>query len=484
MTGRAAAPSHAPSPGDRPTDLGDVFAAAIVAPLLLRTAVKYADRSTTLRAWLTHLALLLPGMFVVIEAVGFARRASFGWFAQYELGDATRRLFRSAGSAEEVGLTIVTAAAVAQSICVLLAWLFAAWGGGRERWSRTLLRSIRRAWVLWFALTIYLTIAILAAHAVRQAGQWLGTQSALYLSSTSYGALRYGVVRGLDPDNLALLTAVGALLLMLIGWMRAMRPPAMGLSCRWPAVCNRCGYAVTALSPEADCPECGRAVAKSLSPRSWDDVAGLGRWPWSRPRPTTFGSRIPGLDPGVAFRALRLRRALVGVLLIGLLTPAWLQVWIDLTTEAEPMRYGETLPAFAAEEPEVAIAQVTRWAVLGLTAGLSAVLSGLVLTLSASTLTAGTLSRKTAINPGPIACACAAAAARCLPAWYLLGVLTAMALVLPQVERWIDADQKLLGVVDPMTAVLAVPAFVHLSVFAVYAWCVNRAALGARYANH
>ncbi|MEM6750875.1 MAG: hypothetical protein AAF612_10435 [Planctomycetota bacterium] len=452
---------------DGPADLGDVLAAAIAAPLLMRTAVRFADRTSTLRAAIAHLAVLLPGLILIYETTGLIRRASFAWRGDYKFGDFTVRLVRSS-TAQDLGVYLLSGFGIAQSVCILTAWVFAAWGAGREKWVTTLLRSVRRAWVMWLAMAAHACAAALVVWAAAEGVQVLANLSAFRAEA---GGVGDGMHDGLASEVTVFAAGAAALLVGARLWLRALGPPAEGAWCRWPPVCNDCGYVVTALGKDADCPECGRPVRASLAPRSWDDAAKLGRWPWSPPHPARFGATIPGLDLGVRVRLGRLACAAPWMLLAGLLMPAALSVW----------RFG----GGALDGDAVARSTtLTRWAVGGLFLAMTAMLSGLVMTLSSATIVAGTTARKTRINPGPAASNCAAAASRWLPWWMGLSLLTAMALTHPTVRLWMDQDQKLLGSIDPVAAVLAGTAFFHAAVFAVYAWCLNRAVMTARYANH
>lgn len=103
---------------------------------------------------------------------------------------------------------------------------------------------------------------------------------------------------------------VVGLIVLLVLW-RGLSQGRGGARCRWPALCQRCGYPLIGLGWDRACPECGLSVSKSLSSdarpgtawqrrvrdgRSW--LAALGRtWIDAILRPSRVGTELRCGDP-------------------------------------------------------------------------------------------------------------------------------------------------------------------------------------------
>jgi hypothetical protein len=76
-----------------------------------------------------------------------------------------------------------------------------------------------------------------------------------------------------------------SLLVITAGWVSvglviwAVTAPADQAWCRWPGLCEGCGYPLVGVDPSGECPECGRAVRASL-PRVAADRAEAPGNPW------------------------------------------------------------------------------------------------------------------------------------------------------------------------------------------------------------
>ncbi|MFK7788866.1 MAG: hypothetical protein AB8C95_05140 [Phycisphaeraceae bacterium] len=153
-------------------------------------------------------------------------------------------------------------------LCYLLAALTTScWGAGQERFGQSYSRSLSR----WFQLTPF--------HAVWTLGLFVATDVVNEMRYGSYG-YDYGT---LNYEMNELLFTLMTLSLFLVyvglgGWftLRALAVPrtnaAYSPKCRWPALCETCGYALVGMTLEQTCPECGRPVETSLNPPR-DDVS-------------------------------------------------------------------------------------------------------------------------------------------------------------------------------------------------------------------
>lgn len=139
------------------------------------------------------------------------------------------------------------------------AWWTSCWGAGVEPLRASFGRSLSR----WYQLTPFhavWTLGLLIAVGVLEEAQW-------HSYSGDYGSLDYQLRE--------MLFALSFLAVFLVycgvgGWF-TLRALAVSRSssldapkCRWPAVCESCGYAIVGLGYDQSCPECGRPVQASF----------------------------------------------------------------------------------------------------------------------------------------------------------------------------------------------------------------------------
>lgn len=136
------------------------------------------------------------------------------------------------------------------------AFLTTCWGAGNETFRTSYYRSLSR----WHQLTPWLALLVL--------GTLLGFTLVDNLGDWRQEFIGYLLV--LSAANL-----IG--LWWILGTVAVHRDrPTWFASCRWPAACEGCGYALAGLTDEQGCPECGRPVGSSkTTDRGEKDVPAL-----------------------------------------------------------------------------------------------------------------------------------------------------------------------------------------------------------------
>ncbi|MGB0767896.1 MAG: hypothetical protein ACPGYV_09305 [Phycisphaeraceae bacterium] len=182
-----------------------------------------------------------------------------------------------------------------------------AWGASIEPWRKSVGRSLSR----WYQLTPFhalWTLALIVAVDIIEDTMWS--------SNYNHGTLAY------EMRELLFGTMYLACFLIYCGvggWftLRALaihRSASAALpKCRWPALCETCGYPVLGLGLEQACPECGRVVASSLdSPRNQNQPTTLQKMRAAILNPDRLGdtlqtrSRNPDTPRALAITALSL----------------------------------------------------------------------------------------------------------------------------------------------------------------------------------
>lgn len=149
---------------------------------------------------------------------------------------------------------------------LLLALLTVCWGAGVEPWRASMGRTLSR----WYQLTPWLAIWVLGFIGAMEGIDELDT---LYWDTYynrgpagTYVALEEGrfwfLIQCLRSATVSLFFGGGLWLVLPTLAVHRDRPRWFA-SCRWPAVCAGCGYALAGLTDEQACPECGSPVAAS-----------------------------------------------------------------------------------------------------------------------------------------------------------------------------------------------------------------------------
>lgn len=221
----------------------------------------------------------------------------------------------------------------------LLAIGTSAWGASSEPLGQSLTRSLCR----WYQLTPFIaawTLGLIVAMETIDELRWDDFGGAYGSPSYALQQLIFGV---LILASFSLYCGVG-------GWfvLRTLaihsRPDAALPKCRWPPVCETCGYPILGLTLEQTCPECGRCVGSSLnSPRTTEQTTTFQKMRIALINPKRLGdllqiqSRTPGAAHAMTITAL-------GLLFTGPIGVAYVSLLIQLLTD-ESAFYGfyETL---------------------------------------------------------------------------------------------------------------------------------------------
>ncbi len=150
-----------------------------------------------------------------------------------------------------------------QFLYLLAAVLTTCLGAGCEPWGQAYRRTLSR----WYQLTpwhVLLTLALI--------GVMLGVES--LEEAYYYDFYREGVHRMLEAERAQFLfTAArhlsGCIYGLVLLWMTLAtlvvhrEQPTWHARCRWPAICEMCGYLLLGLAEDQGCPECGKPVHES-----------------------------------------------------------------------------------------------------------------------------------------------------------------------------------------------------------------------------
>lgn len=163
--------------------------------------------------------------------------------------------------------------------------------------------------------------------------------------------LRRGLFNGLNPEGVLLWLLVFAPVCLWTLWvvLKALGVHGAPAMCRWPLRCEGCGYALTGMDYNNDCPECGRAINQTLNLQARPGIEqGAGfRWWISQTcrairRPRAFGRRMQVMSADTGHR--RCLGMTVGALM--LLTPAgiaWLALVFTIVTPSKTPQWGMLL---------------------------------------------------------------------------------------------------------------------------------------------
>jgi len=364
---------------------------------------------------------------------------------------------------------------IAFELCfVILAWMTTCWGAGVEPFKASFGRSLSR----WYQLTPWLALLslglILAIQGFKELDNWYWDQ---------YDDARWGDYYDHHTEPLQLLTydrfelllnigrfgTLGIVNLIALWWtlgtvMVHRNKPTWFASCRWPATCEGCGYALAGLTEEQGCPECGKAVHESKhTDRGHREIKSL-RLLWRGLfKPSAVGAAMATRQP----TKMPLRVLLWGLLFAVLAGPVTM-LMVDM---------GMRIPEGSTGKVDDFGDAIEYYIVIGLTVGIYAALIGSLLLLGAGTLV-GTIVRvmgKRDIMPAACSAACYSAAL--LPVWVLLQ--GAQALILYPLASYIRES----GRYDLLNFLAFIFFMLHAAILIYIPLHIARITKAARYAN-
>lgn len=348
-------------------------------------------------------------------------------------------------------------------LCLSLATM--CWGAGVERWSVSLGRTASR----WYQTTPWLAVLLIGFIATMDGIDTL--QMAYYDYSHSSGPP--GVYIALEQDRfwflIQFLRSAAVCIFFPLGlWMTLAtlavhrEKPRWHASCRWPAVCAGCGYALVGLTDEMGCPECGMPVAQSKQSRRGPIKTPATHLLWSAMiRPTNIGEQM--LTRRHTDKPLRVfLLALLAVVITG---PIGMVV-IDL---AESIGWGSF--------PEQGLDFIELYIVMGTMVGVLIAVAGAFIAMGVGSVNATSARAFGKRNAMVASCKAACLGAGVLPLWSLLNFF----LIAIMVASEYLFDSFYYGPWD-----LAIPltflAF-HIGMLVLYMVLVGRIERAARFAN-
>lgn len=188
------------------------------------------------------------GSAVVLHVLGVAIGAA--GLALIDLS-YNESLIASAMNGYSVAMSELVIAGIGYLIAVEAGYVFAAfatmaWGAAPEPWSRSFVRSLTR----WYQLTPWHACVSLVF-----VGIWVTIMEQSYYGPR-VGAMFFLALVSLGYGVWVVSTTLRALALH-------EHAPTWPAACRWPMLCEGCGYSLAGQAMDQSCPECGRAVADS-----------------------------------------------------------------------------------------------------------------------------------------------------------------------------------------------------------------------------
>lgn len=254
-------------------------------------AVRRADHLPLWKAWGIHLAGTLLAWIVTLLLVAWSEAPDNASPVQV-LGALFIILTDLVGELDQVAVWV---AIIFTALGIELVWLVSAavmmpWSAHDEPMRQSYRRALRRLCLITPHLA---TIIVLAGGMMI----WIDRQSWDYSEWFSFGEIfQFFVFTAACLWSLwFVLAALGCL-----------APTAF---CCWPARCEGCGYQLTGLQPDQDCPECGLAIERTLSHTTRPGIRGPGGIGWwlkqsykAIRRPTEFGNSMHVLSPDAGHR--------------------------------------------------------------------------------------------------------------------------------------------------------------------------------------
>lgn len=356
---------------------------------------------------------------------------------------------------------------------LLVAWMTTCWGAGVEPLRHSLSRSLSR----WYQLTPWLALLtlglILAIHGIEELDNW-------YWQTYDYG--RYGEYYDHNTEPMQLLTydrfqlllnigrfgSLGIANLLALWWilgtvMVHRNKPTWFASCRWPAACEDCGYALAGLTDEQGCPECGKAVHESKhTERGQHNAPSLRMLMHGLIKPGTVGKAMATRQP----TKMPLRALLWGLLFTVLSGPAFMVLFSIAIWAGEGYNPIDDFGDF-----------IEFYILGGMTVGIYCALAGSILLLGAGSLVATIVRFMGKRHIMPAACSAACYSAALLPIWVLLQAIQLLILI-PLGNYLGDLGRYELVEFFPLLVIL-----LHAAMLFYMIINVARITKAARYAN-
>lgn len=357
----------------------------------------------------------------------------------------------------------------------IFAYLTTCWGAGVEPFRQSFGRSLSR----WYQLTPWLALLglglIFAMIGIEKIDDWYWDRYTDARWGDYYEEYGYDQpMQLLTRDRFELLMMIGRLsslgifnliaLWWILGTVAVHRiKPSWPATCRWPAVCEGCGYALAGMTDEQGCPECGKNIGSSKHAyRGTRDITSLRMLMHGLFQPRTVGAAMLTRRP----TKMPLRVLLWGLFFAVLSGPA-LMVMGD-TTARLTYGYSEVRDFGDAIEHYIAV---------GLTVGSCVALCGGLLLLGTGTLVGTIVRIMGKRNIMPAACNAACYSAALLPLWVLAQGAQLIVLI-PLINYLRDQGHYGIARLLPLTIL-----FMHAFILFYIILHIARITKAARHAN-
>lgn len=428
---------------------------ALLAGFIVRptTTVRQTDRLGMMASWLVHAA----GLAVAAVVWPMISETASGSYAGviFSLSTSGQQMLAHIGISIAQPLIqsiagIVSHVLAEEAFFIVAAWGLMAFASQPEPEVASFERTLRRLW----RLTPHLMLCLIALTLAWQ-------RAPLYTlnAPNTHDWFAAGLVAALF--TLSVIWPMSVILL-------TTRPPTWRSQCRWPAHCESCGYSLLGLPHDDTCPECGKAIATSLTGARTISQDRVTDWPYARlaafaiRQPTALGGMLRLLEPlpqPLRFLSLTLGwifvLALVGAAASLLLLPQIAQYWIPPFTASSPLPW---LAAFVVGLSAAALALVV-------TLGLASTL-GSILTVH---------TRRPLLRAGLLA---ACYLSPCLIPWLIIDWLTSSVLLVAAARQWFAASYLRVSASDWIFLAINAPCL------AGYLLPTARLAAAMRHANH
>lgn len=244
-------------------------------------------------------------------------------------------------------------------VCYIgLAWLLTPWAARPERRRQTFRRTLKRMWLVtpWAGTVLLVTMTGIMRYDAARRHYFASLADAQYQVTAPI----YYRLEEIVYTTTSLLCGLWVLWVLLC----VARDGVWGVRCRWPAVCEGCGYTLHGYGRGDSCPECGQSVAASTCDTVrcgsvWDRRREVGRVrAWWRSgwepmlRPRQFGRTLRVYTPAGGCGRLWVVNTCIITLVAAVLIPASFAAWSWMFEEMDDfvrfVRRGEFLMVFAA----------------------------------------------------------------------------------------------------------------------------------------
>lgn len=296
-----------PPPISRPWPVALAPLGAIVLPV---ATVRHTESMRLWQAAIVHLvgaALTLAAVAALLAWASSDNLLSVAaWRAELDvlLTDLGRGLTRLPIAASLMSMAVATEAGV-----IVVGWWLMAWGARDELVPAAFKASLIRVWCVTPHVALLVVLFGLGTVPLERA--YDAAMQDYTLHNDPWYARHAMKLIGL------VWTALGIWALALL--LRVGMAYAWNARCRWPPVCDRCGYTLLGVDRDGACPECGLSIEASLGDEARPGMIGQ-TWRQninqSMLHPEQFGRRLRALHPEGAHRRL----LLINATIIGLLS--------------------------------------------------------------------------------------------------------------------------------------------------------------------